>query len=235
MGKRIIQQARGKGSHTYRVRKKAFMVKPGYPVGLKAGDEWVVVNLINSAGHTTPIAKLKRAGGSDVFHNIAANMIYVGQKIVVDRHEIGDVVKLGDLKNATEVFNIENKPKDGGKFIRSGGSAGIIMNKKGDIVLVQMPSKQVKGFGANCRATIGRVAGHGRVDKPFLKAGKKYHMKKAKSKLYPRTSAVCMNAIDHPFGSGRGKRIKSKIAKRNAPPGRKVGLLRPKRTGRRKK
>jgi ribosomal protein L2 len=44
-----------------------------------------------------------------------------------------------------------------------------------------------------------------------------------------------MNVIDHPFGSGRGKRIKSKIAKRGAPPGRKVGLIRPRRTGRRKK
>jgi len=42
-----------------------------------------------------------------------------------------------------------------------------------------------------------------------------------------------MNVIDHPFGSGRGKRIKSKIAKRNAPPGRRVGLLRPRRTGKR--
>jgi len=44
-----------------------------------------------------------------------------------------------------------------------------------------------------------------------------------------------MNAIDHPFGSGRGKRIKSKVSKLNAPPGRKVGHLRPRRTGRRKK
>lgn len=235
MGKRIIQQARGKGSHTYRVRKKAFVVKPGYPKNLKAGEEWVVVNLINSAGHTTPIAKLKKVGGSEVFYNVAADLLYVGQKIVIDRHESGDIAKLGDLKNTTEVFNIEKKPKDGGKFIRSGGSAGIIMNKKGNHVLIQMPSKAIKEFSVSCRATIGRVAGHGRVDKPFLKAGKKFYMMKAKSKLYPRTSAVCMNAIDHPFGSGRGKRIKSKIVKRNASPGRKVGLLRPRRTGRKKK
>ena len=61
-----------------------------------------------------------------------------------------------------------------------------------------------------------------------------YHIKKSKNKLYPRTSAVKMNVIDHPFGSGRGKRIKSKIAKRNAPPGAKVGLVRPRRTGKQK-
>ena len=64
-------------------------------------------------------------------------------------------------------------------------------------------------------------------------------MKKAKGKLWPRTSAVAMNVIDHPFGSGRGKNVshgsKGKIAKRNAPPGAKVGSIRPRRSGRRKK
>ena len=59
------------------------------------------------------------------------------------------------------------------------------------------------------------------------------HIKNARGgKVYPRTSAVKFNAVDHPFGSGRGKRIKSKIPKRNVPPGAKVGLLRPRRTGR---
>ena len=58
-----------------------------------------------------------------------------------------------------------------------------------------------------------------------------YHMKRARGKLWPRTSAVKMNVVDHPFGSGRGKRIKSKVPKRNAPPGKKVGLLRARRTG----
>ena len=71
--------------------------------------------------------------------------------------------------------------------------------------------------------------------KDSLKAGKKYYIMKTKSKLWPRTSAVAMNAIDHPFGSGRGKRVKSKISKRNAAPGKKVGLLRPRRTGRKKR
>jgi len=97
-----------------------------------------------------------------------------------------------------------------------------------------MPSKKEKKFKKNCRAIVGTIAGQGRIDKPILKAGKQYFIKKTKSKLWPRTSAVKMNAIDHPFGSGRAKNPKSKIAKRNAPPGRKVGLLRPRRTGKKK-
>ena len=97
-----------------------------------------------------------------------------------------------------------------------------------------MPSKKEIFFNENCRATIGVVAGQGRLDKPIMKAGKKWHMMKARNKLWPRTSAVKVNVIDHPFGSGRGKRIKSKISKLNAPPGRKVGHLKPRRTGKRR-
>ena len=97
---------------------------------------------------------------------------------------------------------------------------------------VIFPSKKEILLSENCLATIGIIAGEGRLLKPFVTAGKKHHKMKARNKFWPRTSAVKMNAIDHPFGSGRGKRIKPKIAKRNSPPGTKVGHLRPRRTGR---
>jgi large subunit ribosomal protein L2 len=232
MGKRIIQQARGKGSMTYRVRKKAFSVKPQYVVDI--GEEFEVVKLLHSAGHTAPLAKLK-AGNGKIFYNIAAEGIFEGEKIKVNGNTNSSISVLGNLKNGTKIFNIEARPCDGGKFIRSGGNSGTVLAKKDNSMRVLMPSKKEKVFDIKCRATVGEIAGGGRVDKPILKAGKQYYIKKAKSKLWPRTSAVKMNAIDHPFGSGRGKRIKSKIAKRNSPPGRKVGLLRPRRTGRKKK
>lgn len=232
MGKRIIQQARGKGSHTYRVRKKAFMVKPGYPVNMEG--EWKIVKLIASAGHSAPIAKIVNKKG-DIFYNIAANLVYEGQEVKFNGSNSGDIAQLGKLPNGTKIFNIETKPKDGGKMIRSGGGFGTILGKKGEEVRVLLPSKRERKFDVDCRASVGRIAGEGRTEKPILKAGKKYHIMKAKSKLWPRTSAVKMNAIDHPFGSGRGKRPKSKIVPRMSSPGRKVGLLKPKRTGRKKK
>lgn len=234
MGKRIIQQRRGRGSHTYRARRKAFSVKPGYLVDLKSGEEWIVVKLISSAGHSSVVARLRNKEGK-IFYNFAVEKLYEGQKIKINGHEEGDIAIMGDLKNGTRVFNIESKAKDGGKFVRTAGNFATITNKKGNEVTLLMPSKRERKFDAHCRATIGVSAGGGRLDKPILKAGRKFYIMKAKSKLWPRTSAVKMNAIDHPFGSGRGKRIKSKIAKRNAPPGKKVGLLRPRRTGRRKK
>jgi large subunit ribosomal protein L2 len=232
MGKRIIQQRRGRGGHTYRVRNKASEVRPGYPSNLEGS--WKVMKLVPSAGHSVPIARFINKEGV-TFYNFAVNHLYVGQTIAIGGNKAGDISKIGDLKNGTEIFNIEHNPKDGGKFVRSGGNFAVIMNKQKGVVKVLMPSKREKKFDVNCRATIGRAAGGGRIAKPILKAGKQFHIKKSKSKLWPRTSAVKMNAIDHPFGSGRGKRIKAKIAKRNAAPGKKVGLLRPRRTGRKKR
>lgn len=232
MGKRIIQQRRGRIGHTYKVREKAGKLRLGYIANLKG--EFECVKLIASAGHSVPIAKFVNKEGGN-FYNFAVNLLYIGQKININGNKSGDIAKLGDLKNGFEIFNIEHNPKDGGKFIRSGGNFATIMAKEGDIVKVMMPSKRIKKFNVNCRATVGRAAGDGKMDKPILKAGKKFYIMKAKSKLWPRTSAVKMNAIDHPFGSGRGKRMKSKIAKRNASPGKKVGLIRSSRTGRKKR
>lgn len=230
MGKTIIQQARGHGSMTYRVRRKAFSIFPHYPHTFDG--EYTIVKLVNSAGHSAPIAKIVSSKGQSFF-TIAAHGVYEGQKITLGGKENGDISKLGELENGMSVFNIEARPTDGGKMVRTGGSAGIIVSvdKVKKVVRVTLPSKKEKEFDAECKATVGVVAGTGRLDKPILKAGKQHYIKQAKSKLWPRTSAVKMNAIDHPFGSGRGKRIKSKIAKSNAPPGAKVGHIRPRRTG----
>jgi len=232
MGKRIITQRRGRGTSTYRVRKKAFRYRLGYPQ--KFSGEGEVIKLIDSPAHTCPLAKIKWEKGT--FYIPAINKMFEGQKIAFGGKDAkdGNILALKDIPVKTLVCNIESRPGDGGKLIRSAGNAAEVTKSVGKNVFVLMPSKKEKKFSGECRAIIGTVAGAGRLDKPVLKAGKKYFIKKSKSKLWPRTSAVKMNAIDHPFGSGRAKNVKSKIAKRNSPPGRKVGLLRPKRTGKRK-
>ena len=232
MGKRIITQRRGRGTSTYRVKKKAFKHKIGYPRDLSGEGE--VIKLLNSAGHSCPLAKIRYSKG--IFYLPAFKGMVEGQKINFEGKEIkeGNILQLKDISIKTKIYNIESRPKDGGVFIRTGGNSAEINRVVGENIFVLMPSKKEKKFNPNCRATIGQVAGAGRLDKPVVKAGRKYFIKKSKSKLWPRTSAVKMNAIDHPFGSGRAKNPKPKIAKRNAPAGRKVGLLRPKRTGHRK-
>ena len=229
MGKRIIVQARGHGSGTYRVRRKAFRIRPRYPMDLSG--EGIVIRMLNSPGHTAPLAKVKYEKG--IFYMPAFKGMVEGQKINfgVGEAKLGNIMKLKDIPVKTLIYNIEARPGDGGIFIRTGGSSGIIDRASETGIFVILPSKKEKEFNPGCRATIGVIAGGGRLNKPILKAGKRYHMKKAKGKLWPRTSAVKVNVVDHPFGSGRGKRIKSKIPKRNAPPGKRVGLLRARRTG----
>jgi len=232
MGKRIITQARGKGSHTYRVSKKAFKFKVQFPK--KIEGEGTVIKLFNSRAHTSPLAKIKHSKGT--FYIPAFKNMFEGEKInfMGTKVEKGNIMRLGDIPTKTKIYNIESRPGDGGKYIKSAGNSAVVSKIVGENVFVLMPSKKEKKFNPNCRAVIGVSAGAGRLDKPVIKAGKKHFIKKSKSKLWPRTSAVKMNAIDHPFGSGRAKNPKSKIAKRNAPPGRKVGLLRPRRTGKKK-
>jgi len=226
MGKRIIQQRRGRGTSTYRVSKKVFKYKVGFPKDVDG--EWVVVKLISSRAHSAPIAKLANLEGS--FYIPAFKNMYERQKISFGK----EIAYIGDLPIKTKVYCIESKPGDGGKFMKSAGNHATINKRIKDQVFVLFPSKKEKGLHPNCRALIGISAGHGRMDKPIIKAGKQFYIKKVKNKLWPRTSAIKMNVIDHPFGSGRGKNPKSKIAKRNAPPGKRVGLIRPKRTGKRK-
>jgi large subunit ribosomal protein L2 len=140
------------------------------------------------------------------------------------------VLRLKDIPQGTKVFNIESNPGNGGKYLRSAGCFATVMNKEGDIVEIQIKRKILK-LNKECRAIIGVAAGDGRLIKPFVKAGNKHYLMKSKGRKWHFTSAIKVNAVDHPFGSGRGKRPKSKIAQRNAPPGKKVGHIRPRRTG----
>jgi large subunit ribosomal protein L2 len=232
MGKRIIQQARGKGSSTYRVNKTVFRYRLKYPKNVEG--EGKVIRFIDSGAHTCPVAKV--LWGNEVFYIPAFKNMIEGQKIFFGNVEAkeGNILKLKYAPVKTKVYLVESRPGDGGKYIRSGGTFATVSRVSENEVALLMPSKKEKRFNPDVRAIVGVIAGAGRKEKPILKAGKMFHIKKTKSKLWPRTSALKVNSIDHPFGSGRGKNPKSKIAKRNAPPGAKVGLIRPRRTGKRK-
>ncbi|MBS3089438.1 50S ribosomal protein L2 [Candidatus Pacearchaeota archaeon] len=231
MGKRIISQARGHGSLSYQARKRAFIYKIKYPMG---EGEAEVLNIIHSAAHSAPLLKVKL--GNQIFYNPAFNGAVLGQKInVTGLVADGNVLSIKDIPLGTHIYNIERNPGDGGKMIRAAGLSAVVFKKhEHNKISLLMPNKHEVIVSGDCRATIGIIAGEGRVFKPFIKAGAKFYKMKTRNKLWPRTSAVKMNAVDHPFGSGRGKRIKSKIAKRNAPPGTRVGHLRPRRTGRKR-
>jgi len=239
MGKRIITQRRGRGTSTYKAPshryKGALSLRP-YDDQEKTGVTYgKVLDIIHCSGHTAPLAKIRFEDKQEVLMP-ATEMMKVNDIIASGAAapvQNGNTLPLKNIPEGAVIYNIECRPGSGPKLCRNAGSFAKIVGKTEKGVIIKLPSKKNKIIQGECRATIGITAGGGRKEKPFLKAGKKMHAMKAKNKLYPRTSGVAMNAVDHPFGSGRGRHVgKPKTAPRFAPPGRNVGLIKARKTGR---
>ena len=237
MGKRIISQRRGKGSTTYRVPSFRFKGKAKHPKVCDTIVKGRIVDIIHCQAHSAPLVKVEYESGEKSLM-IAPENIHLNQSVEKGGKsiEFGNTLHLRDIPEGTLIYNIENTPGDGGKFVRSSGVFARVVAHLGTKTSVLLPSKKQKTFNPNCRATIGVVAGGGRTEKPFLKAGTKFYKMKAKNKLYPKTSGGAMNAVDHPFGNKRtSRKSHARVAPANAPPGRKVGMIRARRTGRKKR
>jgi large subunit ribosomal protein L2 len=189
-----------------------------------------ILDIVHAPGRLGPLAQVEFGG--NVQNVIAAEGMMVGQEIMVGSSAplaSGNVLPLAALPEGTLVHNIEARPGDGGKFVRtSGGSATLV--SRGEKVIVLMPSGDFKSFDPRCRASIGTVAGGGHTEKPFGKAGNKFHAYRSRSKAYFKVKGIAMNAVNHPHGGGGHPHVgKPSTVGRNAPPGRKVGRLSPKR------
>ena len=239
MGKSLIQQKRGKGGPRYRA--------PSFRYGGRAAfvsfkkDQPITANvadILHSSGHSAPLLELKYSNGETGLLQ-APEGIKVGDKIEVGENveiKTGNILPLKNIPEGISIFNIESNPGDGGKFVRTSGAFARIITKTDNSIIVELPSSKRRTFLPECKAVIGMVAGSGRTEKPFLKAGNKFYAMTAKNKLWPKVSGTSMNSLSHPFGgrSSHAKGIPTQSA-RNSPPGRKVGKIAPKRTGRHKR
>lgn len=235
MGKRIRAQRLGDGSPTYRAKSWRRLGEVKLLPSERA-DEATVVDIVHDPGRNAPIAQIRYGDGQERLV-LAPEGIKVGDKLtagISGEVKPGNVLSLAEIPEGTSVHNIESRPGDGGKFVRSSGTHAVLIGHDVGRASIQLPSGEIKDFNPRCRATIGVVAGGGRLDKPFVKAGKVHHVMLAKGKRYPHSRAVAMNVVDHPFGGGRGKHAgRPKTVARGAPPGQKVGLIAARRTGKR--
>lgn len=226
MGKNLQTQRRGRGtSPTYRSPSHRH---PGPVIHPHLRGEGVVVDIFQAPGHSAPLARVKY--GSQEVLMIACDGLTVGQKVTVGQPNIdrGNTLPLGEIPEGTLVYNIERRPGDGGRFVRAAGTQAVVVSQ-GERTVVRLPSGQFEPFHPQCRATIGAVAGAGRGEKPFTKAGKKFHAFRSLSKAYFRVRGVAMNAVNHPHGGGSHQHVgKPSTVGYDAPPGRKVGRLSPK-------
>ena len=240
MGKRILAQRKGRGVLSFRSPSHRHAGQVKYRPFKK--DEklfkFKVIDLIHSPGRGTPLAQIQYQDNKEKGLWLPPEGIYVGQEFIQSKTgygqsvEVGNILPLKKMPLGTLVFNIEAIPMDGGKFARASGVAAIVRNRLENKVELLFRSKKTKWINENCLATIGVVAGGGRTDKPFLKAGNKFYYVKSKAKKWPVVRGVAMVAASHPYGGGaKQSPHKSTTTSRNAPPGRKVGQIAARRTG----
>ncbi len=243
MGTRLVSQRRGKGGFTFKAqRKNAF--KSEY-ISLSKADaiqttKGEITNIIRESGRTNVLIEVlfKIQNKMIKSYYIAPEGVYIGDKIEHGEKatiKVGNILPLKSVPEGCPIFDIEASPGDGGKYIKGTGLYGLMVSKDKKRAFVKMPSGKTKVFPINSRATIGCSAGGEREEKPFVKAGNKFKKMKSKSRKYSRTRGVAMNAVSHPFGGQQHHAGKSKSTSKGAPPGRKVGSVGSRRTGRRKK
>ncbi len=242
MGKRILVQRRGRGSPTFRAkthRRRGAVKYP--PLALMSKRGYLLADvegLMHDPGRGAPIATLRFEGG-ETHLALVPEGTAVGQKIRIGPKagvRAGHILPIGKIPEGTPVFNIESQPGDGGKFVRSSGTYATIITHSRGKTSIRLPSGKTRTFSSTARATIGVVSGGGRPEKPFLKAGNKHKYRYAKGLTFPKVRGVAMNACSHPHGGGSKQRPGGPSSvSRNAPPGRKVGLIAPSRSGRKKR
>ena len=235
MGRRIQGQRRGRGSSTFRAPSHRYKAELSHKKSeQKDTITGTVVGIEHDPARSAPIALVEFEDEQRMI--LAPEGITVGEELQIGvSAEIkpGNTLPLAEIPEGVPVCNVERQPGDGGKFARASGVSAQLLSHDRKVAVVKLPSGEVKRLNPECRATIGVVAGGGRTEKPFVKAGKKYHKMKARGIKWPRVRGVAMNAVDHPFGGGgRQHPGQPKSVSRNAPPGRKVGDIASKRTGR---
>lgn len=236
MGKRILQRRRGKAGIQFRARTRGKIAPSRYPnLPVDGLDTARVTAVLDERGRSAPLLQVEY-GQKRYTYLPAVSGTAVGDQLSIGSGASpvgGNIMPLSGMPEGTRVCNIELRPGDGGKLVRASGTSAVLFSKAGGKAILKLPSGKNILVDERCRATIGEIAGGGRREKPFLTAGARHHAMRAAGRVYPRMRGIAMAVVYHPFGGGRHQHPgKSTSTSRNAPPGRKVGLIAPRKTGR---
>ncbi|PWN98552.1 putative RPL2A-ribosomal protein L8.e [Tilletiopsis washingtonensis] len=200
----------------------------------------IVKEIIHDAGRGAPLARVafrdpyRYKTRTETFIATegmsTGQFVYCGKRAVIN---VGNVLPLSALPEGTIVCNVEEKSGDRGTLARTSGNYATVIGHDNDgTSRLRLPSGAKKSVSSEARATVGIVAGGGRIDKPLLKAGRAHHKFKVKRNSWPRTRGVAMNPVDHPHGGGNHQHIgHASTVARSSVPGQKAGLIAARRTG----
>jgi large subunit ribosomal protein L2 len=114
--------------------------------------------------------------------------------------KLGNALPLANIPLGTVIHNIELRPGEGGKLVRSAGSSAQLMAKESAYAQVRMPSGEVRKIQVVCRATIGQLGNLDHENEVIGKAGRQRHLGKR-----PSVRGIAMNPVDHPHGGGEAR------------------------------
>ncbi len=134
---------------------------------------------------------------------IAPAKLQVGQIVEAGENaapEIGNALPLSKIPLGSDIHNIELKPGQGGKIVRSAGASATLAARDGKYAIVKLPSGETRMVLLTCMATIGEVSNSDHNIQRSGKAGRSRWLGRR-----PRTRPVAMNPVDHPMGGGEGR------------------------------
>ncbi|MEI7835406.1 MAG: 50S ribosomal protein L2 [Planctomycetota bacterium] len=124
--------------------------------------------------------------------------LYSGEKV---EPKVGNCMPLANIPLGLEVHNVEMKPGEGGKMVRTAGGSARLMAREGVNAHIVLPSGETRMVNAKCRATIGQLGNLEHSSTRWGKAGRKRHLG-----IRPTTRGSAMNPVAHPMGGGEGRR-----------------------------
>src|SRR3989344_2691839 len=113
---------------------------------------------------------------------------------------VGNRMRLKNIPVGTFVHNIELKPGNGAKIVRSAGSSAEVQGVDAGYVLLKMPSTEIRKIQENCFATIGVISNEEYKLVNYGKAGRSRW-----KGIRPTVRGSAMNPVDHPHGGGEGR------------------------------
>jgi len=137
------------------------------------------------------------------YYRLAPGDIKIGDKVICDKTtpiKPGNRLQIKNIPAGTFIFDIELTPGQGGKIVRSAGTAAQILSQEEKYATLSLPSKEVHLVLTECFATIGRVSNVDHKTEVLGKAGKTRHRG-----IRPTVRGAAMNPCDHPHGGGEGK------------------------------
>ncbi len=126
----------------------------------------------------------------------------------------GNRLPLRVIPVGTYVYNIEIKPGNGAKLVRSAGSFGQVVANDMGYTNIKMPSSEIRKIPDSAWACIGEVSNSEHKLQNYGKAGRSRW-----KGIRPTVRGSAMNPVDHPYGGGEGRqgrgtrRAKSKWGK----------------------